>query len=72
MDDPFSGMQDPARRAERYRQVAAEYSELANDAASPFLRTHYRRLAEEYRLRAEGELRVLEREGASIAERMET
>ena len=72
MDDPFSGMQDPARRAERYRQVAAEYSELANDAASPFLRTHDRRLAEEYRLRAEGELRVLEREGASIAERMET
>jgi hypothetical protein len=27
MDDPFSSMQNPARRAERYRQVAAEYSE---------------------------------------------
>jgi hypothetical protein len=72
MDDPFSGMKNPARRAERYRQTAAEYSELANDASSTFLRTYYRRIAEDYRLRAEGELRVLEREGASIAERMET
>jgi hypothetical protein len=72
MDDPFSEIQNPARRAERYRQVAAAYSEWAKDASSPFLRTHYRRLAEEYRLRAEGELRVLEREGASIAERMGT
>jgi hypothetical protein len=68
----LAGCKNPARRAERYRQVAAEYSELANDASSPFLRTHYRRLAEEYRLRAEGELRVLEREGASTAERMQT
>jgi hypothetical protein len=64
MDDPFSSMQNPARRAERYRQVAAEYSEWAKDASSPFLRTHCRRLAEEYRLRA-GELRVLERESAT-------
>jgi hypothetical protein len=35
MDDPFSSMQNPARRAERYRQVAAEYSEWAKDASSP-------------------------------------
>jgi hypothetical protein len=40
MGDPFSRMQNPARRAERYRQVAAEYSECAKDASSPFLRTH--------------------------------
>jgi hypothetical protein len=62
-----NGTQNAARRAERYRQVAIEYSELANDASSPFLRTHYRQLAEEFRLRAEGELRVLEREGVSRA-----
>ena len=30
MDDPFTRMQDPARRAERYRKVAAEYFELAD------------------------------------------
>jgi hypothetical protein len=40
----------------------------AKDAASPFLRTHYRCLAEEYRLRAKGELRVSEREGLATAE----
>jgi hypothetical protein len=62
------------RRGERtdIGSLAGEYSEWAKDASPPFLRTHYRRLAEEYRLRAEGELRVLEREGASIAEHAET
>jgi hypothetical protein len=47
MDDPFSRMQDPTRRANRYS----------------------RRVAEEYRLRAEGELRVLERESATATAR---
>src|ERR1700683_3446738 len=56
MDDPFGGMQNQARRSERYRKVAAEYSEWAKDASSPFVRPHYRRVAEEYRLRAEGQL----------------
>jgi muconolactone delta-isomerase len=55
MDDPFSRMPDPSMSADRYRKVAAEYSELAKDAASPFLRTYYWRIAEEYRVRAEGE-----------------
>jgi hypothetical protein len=64
MDDPFSRMQDPTKRAERYRQMAEEYAELANAASSPFLRAYYQRTAEEYRVRAQGELRVLEREGA--------
>ena len=71
MDDPFSRTQDPSRRADRYRKVAGEYSELAKDASSPFLRTYYHRIAEEYRLRAEGELRVLEREHGTAAERTE-
>jgi hypothetical protein len=29
-------MDDPTRRAERYRKVAAEYDDLADGAASPF------------------------------------
>ena len=63
MDDPFSRMQDPAKRAERYRKMAEEYAELVKDASSPLLRAYYQRTAEEYRVRAQGELRVLEREG---------
>jgi hypothetical protein len=47
MDDPFSSMQDPAKRAKRYEKVAEEYSELAKDASSPFLRAYYQRIAEE-------------------------
>jgi hypothetical protein len=35
MDDPFSGMQDPAKRAERYRKMAEEYAELVVAAAGP-------------------------------------
>ena len=37
MDDPFSRMQDPMRRADRYQKVAAEYYDLAKDAYSPIL-----------------------------------
>ena len=69
MDDPFSRMHDPARRAERYRKVAAEYDELASDAASPFLRAYFQRIAEQYRQQAAGELRVVEQDGAAIRER---
>ncbi len=42
--------------------------DLAKDA-SPFLRAYYQRIAEQYRMHAEGELRVLEREGAGATER---
>jgi hypothetical protein len=72
MDDPFSRMQDPAKRAERYGKMAEEYSELAKGASSPFLRAYFQRIAEEYRLRAQGELRVLESEGAAATVRSET
>ena len=65
MDDPFSQMRDPTKRADRYQKVAWEYYELAKEASSPFLRAYFQRVAEEYRLRAQGELRVLEREGGS-------
>jgi hypothetical protein len=58
MDDAFSRMQDPAKRAERYGKMAEEYADLAKDASSPFLRAYYQRIAEQYRMHAEGELKV--------------
>jgi hypothetical protein len=51
----------------RYQQVAGEYYDLARAAPSPYLREYFQRTAEVYRVRAQGELRVLEREGASTA-----
>jgi hypothetical protein len=72
MDDPFSRIQDPAKRAERYRKMAEEYAELVKEASSPFLRAYYQRIAEQYRMHTEGELRVLEREGAAANARFET
>jgi hypothetical protein len=71
MDDPFSRVQDPAKRAKRYEKVAEEYAELAKDASSPFLRAYYERIAEQYRMQAEGERRVVEQQGAAIRERTE-
>jgi hypothetical protein len=49
-------------RASRYRQLAAEYDAQSRDASSPFLCAQLRRTAEEYLVRAIGELRVAERE----------
>ena len=69
MDVPFESIQDPQTRAVRYQKVAAGYSYLAKTAASPFLRTYCERIAEEYRLRAESELSLVQREGVSAAER---
>jgi hypothetical protein len=71
MDEPFSRMQDPAKRAERYEKVAEEYADLAKDASPPFLRAYYERIAEQYRMHAQGELRVIEQEGAAARERVE-
>ena len=69
MDEPFSRTQDPEKEAERYEKVAAEYSALAKDAASPFLRAYYQRIAEQYRKHAEGELKDIEQDGAAARER---
>jgi hypothetical protein len=71
MDDPFSNIRDPVMRADRYQQVAAEYYELATEAPSPSLRAYYQRIAEDYRVWAQSELRVLEREGAAANARYE-
>ena len=68
MDDPFKQIRDPRVRADRYQKMAGEYFELAKSATSPFLRASYQHTAEEYRIRAQGELRLMEREGASAAD----
>jgi hypothetical protein len=60
-------MQEPSNKADLYRKVAAEYAELAKNATSPFLRSYYQRIAEEYLVRVEGELRFAEREGKAIS-----
>jgi len=68
MDDPFKQTRDPRMRADRYHRLARQYLELAKETSSPSLSASYQRTAEEYRIRAQGELRVLEREGASSAD----
>jgi hypothetical protein len=65
MDDPFRQTRDPGVRAERYQRLARQYFDLAKEASSPSLRAEYQHTAEEYRVRAQGELRLLEREGAT-------
>jgi hypothetical protein len=51
--------------------MAEEYAELVKEASSPFLRAYYQRVAEQYRMHAEGELRVLEHESAPATARSE-
>ncbi len=68
MDDPFKQTRDPRVRADRYQMMAAEYFEMAKSATSPSLRASFQHTAEEYRLRAQGELRLMEREGASAGD----
>jgi hypothetical protein len=64
MDDPFRQTRDPGVRAERYQRLARQYFDLAKEASSPSLRAEYQHTAEEYRVRAQGELRLMERTGA--------
>jgi hypothetical protein len=52
-------------RAARYTKNAAEYAELAGNAASPVLRDYYQRIAKEYSVWAEAELRASGRESAA-------
>lgn len=72
MDDLSRQKRDPRMRADRYQRLARQYFDLAKAAASPSLRADYQHTAEEYRLRAQGELRVLEREGAGANARSGT
>jgi len=58
----FRGAYDRTARADRYRKVAAEYSGLSEAATDPFLSSYYLRIAEDYLVQSQGELRALERE----------
>jgi hypothetical protein len=69
VNGPFDRMQDVERRADRYRKVATEYQDLADDAASPFLRTYFQRIAEHYHQQAAGELHAVEQDGSAMRER---
>jgi hypothetical protein len=62
MDNTFTATNRHEARAARYRQLAAQYDAQSRDASSPFLCAQFRRTAEEYLVRATGELRVAERE----------
>jgi hypothetical protein len=46
-------MPGPLSRAERYQKVAAQYSDFAKTAPSPFLRSYYQCTGEKYRSQAE-------------------
>jgi hypothetical protein len=52
---------DPERIASRYYKTAAEYVGLARGVSSPTLRAYFARIAEEYIVRADDEMRIAER-----------
>jgi hypothetical protein len=62
MDNTFAAANCHEARANRYRQLALEFDARAGDASSPSLCAQMRRTAEEYLVRAIGELRVAERQ----------
>jgi len=66
MDDPFTQTRDPRVRAERYHRLARQHLDLATGASSPFLRADYQHTAEEYRVRAQGELRLAKADRAHL------
>jgi hypothetical protein len=64
----FHGAYDRGRRADRYRAVAAEYNRLSKTASDPYLASYYLRIAKDYLVRSQDELRAMERENcAAIA-----
>jgi hypothetical protein len=58
----FHGTYDRAARAERYRAVAADYNCLSKTASDVYLASYYLRIAKDYLVRSQDELRALERE----------
>ena len=58
----FHGTYDRAARADRYRQTAAEYASRAQETNTPYMRAYFHQIADEYLVRADGELRTLQRE----------
>jgi hypothetical protein len=58
----FRGVYDRAARADRYRAVAAEYDRLFKTTKDPYLASYYLRIAKDYLVRSQNELRPVERE----------
>jgi hypothetical protein len=58
----FHGTYDRAARADRYREVAVEYTRLSEATSDQFLRSYYIRIAEDYQDQSQRELLALERE----------
>jgi hypothetical protein len=58
-------VQDLLSRADRFREQAMELSELAKLATSYVVYDRYQKVAQQYRLLAEGELRLAEAKGIS-------
>jgi hypothetical protein len=48
----------PSTAAERYRSDAAKLSEMAREAANPFLRQYYERFAQRYLVHADNEGKI--------------
>ena len=61
-----NGTYDRAARADRYRAVAAEYNRLFKTASDPCLASYYLRIAKDYLVRSQDELRALERENFGV------
>ena len=64
-EDPWTDAELKEVRTELESEAVSLHADLAKAASSPFLREYFQRIAEEYQARAQGELRVLEREGAA-------
>jgi hypothetical protein len=60
-------MQDPLSKANRYRQEAAKYYELAKSSSLGFLSDCYRRVAVQYLFTAEGEVKLAEKRGDLVS-----
>jgi hypothetical protein len=54
---------DPGSGADRFRKMAADFSDLAKSASFNFGRRYYERLAKHYLLLAEGGSAIAERQG---------
>jgi hypothetical protein len=53
----FRGKDGCAARADRYRAVAAEYDRLAKGTSDEYLRSYHLRIAKDYLVRSQDELR---------------
>jgi hypothetical protein len=58
----FHGTSDRIRRADRFQAVAAEYNRLSKTASDPYLASYYLRIAKDYLVRSQDEMRAMERE----------